>query len=204
MNNTLSPAENASDAWRMLTLEPLTDPNDPRYVDFTEARGVPVVRQLETKLRLHANTDQPLHLLFTGYRGDGKTTELYRLVGLIQDKYRPLYFHLDVEFELSDFELPDFLLGMATLVFDRMSELGFKLPDKLLDEVADWFASIVEIDETKTTAEVKAEAGFSIPDWFKFVTAKLLSTLKASGEQRKTIRRELNQRLPELLNYTRI
>jgi ABC-type lipopolysaccharide export system ATPase subunit len=190
-NNVLSPAENAWDAWEMLTLEPL-HANDPRYLDCSAARGIDVVQKLQIELRLHSRANKCMHQLFTGYRGDGKTTELYRFIGLIENDYRPLYFNAEEVFDLNDFRFTDFLLGIATVVFERMNEQKLKLPNDLLEKVANWFAKIVEIVERTTSAELKAEAGIGIPDWFKFVTAKLVGTIKTGGEKRKEVRTELN------------
>jgi hypothetical protein len=200
----LSPAENAWDAWERLTLEPL-HANDPRYLDCSAARGIDVVQKLQIELRLHSRANKCMHQLFTGYRGDGKTTELYRFIGLIENDYRPLYFNAEEVFDLNDFRFPDFLLGIATVVFERMNEQKLKLPNDLLEKVANWFAKIVEVVERKTSAELQAEAGISIPNWipawFKFVTGKLVGTIKTGGEKRKEVRTELNQSLPHLIHH---
>ncbi len=50
-NNELVPAENVSDAWNMLTLQPLCS-NDERYVDCSTARGTDVVKKLSAELYL--------------------------------------------------------------------------------------------------------------------------------------------------------
>lgn len=155
-NKVSSPAKNAWDAWEMLTLEPL-HANDPRYLDCSAARGIDVVQKLHTAIRLHSRANKCMHQLFTGYRGDGKTTELYRFIGLIENEYRPLYFNAEEEFDLNDFRFPDFLLGIATVVFERMNEQQLRLPNDLLEKVANWFAKIVEIVERKTSAELQAE-----------------------------------------------
>jgi hypothetical protein len=201
-NDVRHPAENVRDAWRQLTLRPL-NANDPRYVDCSHARGTNVANKLCDSLDLHSMDDTCMHLLFTGYRGDGKTTELFQFMDLIKDKYRPLYFNAEMEFDLTDFRLPDFLLGIATAVFgwmDKQRSRQLRLPDGLLQEVADWFASIVEVVERKTSAELKAEVGVGIPNWFKLVTGKLVGAMKVGGEKRKEIRRELNQNLVHLID----
>ena len=202
MNNILdnSPAKNAWDAWEMLTLEPL-HANDIRYVDCSVARGINVVQKLHTALRLHSRTNKCMHQLFTGYRGDGKTTELYRFRGLIENEYRPLYFNAEEVFDLNDFRLPDFLLGIATVVFERMNEQQLRLPNDLLQKIADWFSEIVVTVERKSSADLKAEAGIGIPKWFQFVTGKLVGTIKTGGEKRKQVRTELNQSLTHLIHH---
>jgi hypothetical protein len=196
----LTPAENVRDAWRRLTLEPLRGANDPRYVDCSAARGANVAGKLQSSLELHSMDNHYMHLLLTGYRGDGKTTELFQFIHLIQDSYRPLYFDAAVEFELIDFRFPDFLLGIAWAIFERMHEHKLALPDMLVKDVADWFAKTLEVVERRSSAEIMAEGGVGTPSWFPWVTARLLGTLKASAAKRREVRRELNQNLTQLID----
>jgi len=199
-NEVLTPANNTRDAWRRLTIEPLRNTDDPRYFDCSDARGTNVAGTLQDILDLYSRDEKCMHLLFTGYRGDGKTTELFQFMNLIKDGYRPLYFDAAEEFDLRDFEFPDFLLGIATAVFDRMKEQDLSLPNNLIKEIADWFASIVETIERKTSEELKSEIGGGI-DFFKFVTARLVGTMKASSAQRQDVRKELRKDLTLLIGH---
>lgn len=199
-HNQLKPAQNAADAWNMLSLTPL-EVNDSRYYDCSKARGVNVAQKLFNELKLHSAAKKHMHIMLTGYRGDGKTTELFRFMNLIQDKYRPLYINAEDEFDLFDFRFPDFLLCIATVIYKRMNEQNLILDEKLIENVANWFARIVETIETTTSAELKVEAGLGIPDWFKFITAKLVNTLKAGGEKREQIRKELNKNVFHLISH---
>ena len=198
-NDVSVPANNARDAWRRLTLEPLRAV-DPRYVDCSAARGTNVIDTLYTSLDLHSMDEKCMHLLFTGYRGDGKTTELFRFINRIKGEHRPFYINAEEEFDLNDFTFPDFLLGIARAVFDRMDEQKLSLSDTLIREVAGWFSQVVETVDLKTSAEITAEAGAESPKLFKFVTAKLMGTIKAGGEKRKQVRTELNQNLTQLID----
>lgn len=200
MGTNLTPAKNAADAWNMLTVEPLPS-NDKRYLDCSVVRGINVAQTLSAQLQLCNMTNQCMHLLFTGYRGDGKTTELYRFMDKITDRFRPLYFDAQDQFDLKDFRFPDFLLGCARAVFERMEKQKLGLPDELLEDVANWFSKIVEVVERKTSAELKAEVGGGIPDWFRFITAKLVDTIKTGEEKRVEVRKELNQQLTNLIVY---
>jgi len=199
-NQQLKPAQNVADAWNMLALTPLPV-NDPRYFDCSEARGVNVAQKLFAELKLHSKAKRNMHIMLTGYRGDGKTTELFRFINMIKDNYRPLYINAEDEFDLFDFRFPDFLLGIATVIFKRMEEQNLSLPEKLLENIANWFASVVETDKTSVRADLKAEAGVGIPNWFKFITTKLISSIKAGGEKRKEIRKELNQSIAHLITH---
>jgi hypothetical protein len=141
-----------------------------------------------------------MHLLLTGYRGDGKTTELFKFIDLIRNGYRPLYFNAEEEFDLLDFKFPDFLLGVASAVFERIEEQNLSLKKDLIDDVANWFASIVQTVESKAEAEIQAEAGVEMPKLLRFVIARLKGTIKAGGVKREEVRQELNRNLAQLID----
>ena len=53
------------------------EPNDPRYISCAGLRGTgDLVGRVANAIH---RSDDPMHLLFTGHRGGGKTTELLRL-----------------------------------------------------------------------------------------------------------------------------
>lgn len=199
MNDIINfePAQSLREAAILLEVEPLKA-GDSRYKNCAQARGVDVVEALYTKLDLHR--DSYFQLLFTGYRGDGKTTELFRFMNIIKDRYQPIYINSSSEFNLQNLTFPDFLLGLTRLVGERMEQLGLKLPETLLEKIADWFAQVVEVVERRKAADIRGEVGPRIPKWFSFITGKLVATVKAGGEHRKTVRTELNNRLDTLIH----
>ena len=199
-NKQQKPAENVLDAWDMLDVVPLPT-NDNRYVDCSQVRDSNVVKKLANKLRVHARKGKYMHTLFTGYRGDGKSTELFRFMDVIKDDYRTFYFNAEQEFDLQDVKFPDFLLGISRVVFARMIKEGLSIPDNLLKQIADWFAQIIEVVDIKSSAELKAEASTGTPKWFQFVTGKLMTTIKTGGEKRKEVRREMDKQLNQLLSH---
>jgi hypothetical protein len=185
-----------------LTLEPLKGTLDRRYVDCSEARSLNVSKKLYNTLSLHDSESSFMHLLVTGYRGDGKTTELYQFMQLTEQKYRPLYFNAEVDFDILDFGFPDFMLGVARAVHDHMKKLNLELSPDLVEGIANWFAKTVEVVEQKSESQVMAEGGAGTPSWFPWVTAKLVATIKAGGGKRTEVRRELNQNLTQLIAKT--
>lgn len=193
------PADNIVDAWGKLTIDPLA-PGDPRYVDCSVVRGINVVNLLGHQLDLYKGEGRYMHQLFTGYRGDGKSTELKRLMNRIDEEYFPLYFEAEKEFDLNDLEFSEFLLGVATAVYNRMDQNGLELPEDLQRDVADWFGAVVQTVEQRTSAELKGEIGAG-GSWFGFITAKLLGTIKAGGERRTEVRREFNKNLVQLIEH---
>ncbi|MDD3581153.1 MAG: hypothetical protein PHW74_09050 [Desulfobacca sp.] len=82
-----------------------------------------------------------------------------------------------------------------------MKEEKLHIPEELLEKVADWFATIVVTVERTTEADLKLQGGVGIPNWFSLLTGKLVSTIKAGGQRRKEIRKELNLKLAHLSDH---
>jgi hypothetical protein len=199
MNGKFKPAKNIDDAVKALDLKPLENPDDPRYVDCSEVRGSDVVRSIERILRFQREDDF-LHLLFSGYRGNGKTTELFQLMDRIEGKYKTLYFDAPEELDINDMTFPDLLLGIAKMVAERMEKEGISLPEKLLKEVGNWFyVRLIEKTE-ETKKELEAQGGAGTPAWFSFITGKIIGTMKTSKEDRNIIRQRLRQDIAKLID----
>src|SRR5215831_13526165 len=84
--------------------QPLTrGSNDPRYVNCAAARGSEDEAHLIDEARLIARriqrSEPPYYSkqLFTGHRGCGKTTELFRLKRILEDEYYFFVVYFDVE-----------------------------------------------------------------------------------------------------------
>ncbi|MDI6792852.1 MAG: hypothetical protein QME81_08315, partial [bacterium] len=68
-------------------VEPLSG-DDSRYVNCDKVRGEKVTTKLKKSLQWSKGTG-PLHLVFTGHQGCGKSTELHRLITWISTgRYR--------------------------------------------------------------------------------------------------------------------
>ena len=132
------PATNIDDAWSAVDEFPL-QPGDYRYVDCSQVRGVDTVRQVERMLQRHSRAGRDLHLLFTGFRGNGKTTELYHFQSRVQDEYEVIYFDASRDLDLENLSLTDLLLAIANETMRHLKSAGYRLPDQLLEDVGDWF-----------------------------------------------------------------
>ncbi len=67
--------------------EPLESlhPTDPRWVNFDDVRGDENVVQVYARSLRRATPERADFKLFTGHRGVGKTSELYRLKDLLEE-----------------------------------------------------------------------------------------------------------------------
>lgn len=106
-------------------------PEDPRWVDFDAVRGDEnVVALYARSLRRSA----PQHWdfkLFTGHRGVGKTSELYRLKADLEQPVRDraagfLVVFCDVgeRLDVNDLDLPDLLVFIAAQLQDQLQAMG--------------------------------------------------------------------------------
>jgi hypothetical protein len=176
---------------------------DPRYVDCTAVRGN------EDAVTLLFNainwSDQPATAhLFTGYRGCGKSTELFRLQKRLEDAgYAVIYFGADGVIDIDDGVYSDVLVAIAQQVFDGLQTLGVKLDDDLLDDIFKWFAEIVY--EKANTKEFQAELGAEFSLGPKILTplaqllAKITGQLRTGVESRQQIRSRLAPQIAHLI-----
>ncbi|MDJ0715082.1 MAG: hypothetical protein QNJ54_12780 [Prochloraceae cyanobacterium] len=190
-------ARNIDDAWSAVDLFPL-QPGDPRYVDCSQVRGNTLER-IKRMLKRHAKAKRNLHLLFTGYRGNGKTTELYQLQSIIKSDYEVIYFDVS-ELDVNNLTLSDLLLVIAKITVEGMTKAGYCLPDNLLENVGDWFFEKVLERSEKIIAEIGAKADIGIPDWFSFITTKIFSGVQMSTDDRQIMRRKLERDITELID----
>jgi hypothetical protein len=175
---------------------------DPRYVDCTAVRG----NEDAVTLLFNAITwsDQPATAqLFTGHRGCGKSTELFRLEKRLEDAgYAVIYFGADEAIDVEDVIYSDVLVAIAQQVYSGLQRLGVKLDDELLDDVFKWFAEIVY--EKANTREFQAElaAEFSLGPPIPLLAqllAKITGQLKTGVESRQQIRSRLDPQIAHLI-----
>lgn len=183
------------EAIRALQSEEPLGPGDPRYVDLSKGRGVSSRSRIRKQLEYKA-LHQQLYICFASHRGAGKTTELNRLREEIASRYFTVYLQANVEMNPLSIELDDLLLVMARSVEAEVRAGGVQLDPKLLDEVADWFASVVESTSVGKTykAEIEGEvkAGLPVPrfaSWMSRVTALFRVETNHREEMKKELRK---------------
>ncbi|PKO20451.1 MAG: hypothetical protein CVU38_20045 [Chloroflexi bacterium HGW-Chloroflexi-1] len=140
-------------------------------------------------------SDQPATAqLFTGHRGCGKSTELFRLQKRLEVAgYAVIYFGADEAIDVEDVIYSDVLVAIAQQVFSGLHALSVKLDDDLLDDIFKWFAEVVyEKANTKEfQAELAAEFSLGTPKLLlplAQLLAKITGQLKTGVESRQQIR----------------
>lgn len=182
---------------------------DPRYVDTEAARGSEkTFGQLARKFGWDPVSNAffaPMekHVLFFGHIGSGKTTELRRYAGRLNQSKRFYVVEVDVlaKLDKNNLHYTEALMAMAQALLERMHADGYKLDDAVLAPVRNWFSSTIKTD-TKTrelSAELKTgvEAGGGIAGLVKLF-AGFTSAFKTGSSQKSEWRQEIRNRFTAL------
>jgi hypothetical protein len=180
--------------------------DDDRYQDLSAGRGGS--NQLgwmrECLKAYDAGADHFAKVAFTGHRGCGKTTELYRLERDVSDRFTPLHLTAD-EALLGDYDYTDLFLWLVDEVVKKFEMDETPLDHGLAEDVANWFALVTKVETDTVDSEISvgadAEAGIKT-GWFglKFsVLSKLKSMVKGNTKRRKEIRETLKNKSSELI-----
>ena len=152
-----------------------------------------------------ARQNQFAKIAFTGNRGCGKSTELFRLEHDLSDRFWPLHLAVPEALE-SDFDYTDLFLWLVDAVARSFADSGMPLAPPLVDNVVEWFAEHSQEDvkkfkaevELQTAVEVKAKVGWP---WLSLgLLTKLKSMVTGSTERRETIRRNLQRDAGQLVS----
>ncbi len=180
---------------------------DPRYVDCTAVRGnEDVVSQMFNVIAWTEAKEPATAQLFTGHRGCGKSTELFRLKKRLEDaEYEVLYFEADRIIDVEDVVYSDVLVAIAQQVYDGLRGRDVTLGDDLLDDVFAWFAEVIfeqkNVEEMKSTLEAEFKAGTpAILTPLAQLMLKITGQLHTGVESRKDIRRKLDPQIANLID----
>ena len=175
--------------------EPLESlhPNDPRWVDFDAVRGEDnVVDSFARDIR-RARADGANVKLFSGHRGVGKTSELFRLKALLEKggDGRPgfvvVYCDVSDKLDVNDLDFPDLLVFVAAQLQQQLA--GMKLPGftpattylkRVWDDIRGMLGAQVEFKE----AELDTGFGKLVMDLRNRPTSRAL--LRDAVEQHST------------------
>lgn len=157
------------------------------------ARPASPVGQVRVLLEDMAEAGSPQKFLFTGHRGNGKSTELAKLrQDLIQD-----FFFVNYSVQST--------LGLADVTYlDVLLRLGIELVDRALalniDIDADILAHVLEFarDITKDV-ELGGTAGAEVGPELNLLVGKLSGKIKAEITTRVTVRAAVSHRVSDLI-----
>jgi hypothetical protein len=185
--------------------------DDPRYVDLTDVRGGDDLAALIA--RVIQRSDGPpspshLKLVFSGHRGCGKTTELFRLKRhLEREGYFVVYFDVEEELDVADVSYLDVLVTLAQETERQLREsevMAVELKPELLENIARWFGTTVITEEKGRDVERTLEAEYGLGlESPALVLAKMLAAvkgeIKSSSKRREIYRRQLERNVWDLI-----
>jgi hypothetical protein len=169
---------------------------DTRYVSQNGVRGPgDIILRLANTLQ---RSEDPMHLLLTGHRGGGKSTELLRLRERLSrpaealPKFFVVYFEADREdIDINDVDFPDLLLSMVRHVgraFREELELELRpgALTRFVNDMRRFLGAEVEFDGIELDLKI----------------AKLTGVIKNSPDARQQVRAALEPQVSNLISAT--
>ena len=175
--------------------EPLESlhPDDPRWVDFDAVRGEDnVVDSFARDIR-RARADGANVKLFSGHRGVGKTSELFRLKALLEKggDGRPgfvvVYCDVSDKLDVNDLDFPDLLVFVAAQLQQQLADMqlpGFTPATTYLKRAWDDIRSMLGAQVEFKEAELDTGFGKLVMDLRNRPTSRAL--LRDAVEQHST------------------
>lgn len=171
------------------------------YVELEEGRGDNPKLYLEDILRNNPMGKQ--QLLFSGYRGCGKSTELNKLQELIADDFITVSYSVLQEFNPTNINYVELFIIVMEKLFKMAETEQIEIRASLLQSIKDWVDSeeIKKVQELagKVETETGAEANLNV--WFAKLFTKIRVQSNASSSTKKTITKIIEHRLSELIAH---
>jgi hypothetical protein len=195
------PANSLTDIDKTLTPDPLLTSEKLKlfYRDELNAvRGDDKVARLLNGLNQAYQRETPYKALLMGHPGVGKSTELTRLVQLVEGRFRVIRFSATREIDALNFKPFDIVLIMMAEIAERTAKsiaqggAGKEIPEPLLEKIWDWFAAEKETQTQASSKGLEMAGGLGIPgDSIIAKTFGLFATLK--GEIKYSANREVEK-----------
>lgn len=182
-------AEQLSEAYNNLYVEPLKDEQEFNefYVERPATASSPM-EELKDRIEI---SDRKEKYLFLGFRGSGKSTELYRLeAALDKSRFLTVNYSIRDDLNMSDFDFRDFFVSMALKIYDIARVEGVKLNPDIEKDFLEFTQRITSITEEEVTRQ--SSAGLS---WSQILTLKL----SRESKTRECLRKELDQKISDLI-----
>lgn len=202
-------AQELSQIQDVFNSNPLQDETeiDKFYQDATEARTGDAYSGFVEKmdLLLEDSHHSLIHKLFIGHAGVGKTTELYRLKHIAEEKgFLTCLGRCDIDLDSGDIEYTDVLFYILDLLVNKACSEGLRISDNVVKKIESYWNSNTELLKTismQGEAEISIAAGTEIG--IKKVIqllANVKAILKNSAESKKEIRTQIEPRSSELMH----
>lgn len=175
---------------------------DDYYVTTKEGRGEDPTAKLIRKLSAHKNKN--LKILFSGFKGCGKSTELLRLKQELDDDFVIHIFSVTEKLDPNNLTISEIVITVMKDLFSFVNEnyKQIKLSGKLLKNLENWAASVYTEEINYKYYDGKIGAGGGINAGFGKILnvfAKLGLDFGAGRKFNEITKKEVKQTLSELI-----
>lgn len=198
------PVHTVDEAYRACHPDIPLQSGDKRFVDLTKARGIRsnIAKKIANKIK-HAEAGRYHHQLVSGHRGCGKSTELFQLQDQLRKSgYFVVYFDVEDVLDLADIKYQDVLIAITKAIEENLREIGVELNASLREDLDEWFAKRILIQENKFESESAIKTEFGIDAKLPLlarILAMVTGQIKASAGRREEIRRNLDNELSDFI-----
>ena len=172
------------------------------YVENSHVRSYENIRKdiAETLKNSHGSNEQ---ILFTGYRGCGKSTELNYLEKELEDHLLALNFSIQKELNALHLNYIEIFILLMEKLFKHAKDNDLKISNTYIELIKQWAGTreIKEINDKYIGIDIQAgaEGSAGIPGIFKFFT-KLRANAKNSRSLKEVLTVNIEPRLSELID----
>lgn len=168
----------------------------------------PLSQREDLRLLLTATTGKE-KFLFTGHRGSGKSTELFKLAQELRQSTGPFFFPVNysIKSEVNFYDLTyvDVLLSIGLQLFQKatgkkMSEALDATPDQKTQISPEVLRNILNFTkDISRETQISAVAGGELGAEVSTFAGKLSAKLRTEDQTRLTVREKVNSRIADLL-----
>ena len=181
-------AKDLREAYNNFYVEPLKEDQEIRDFYVQRPGSVSPMQDLLDRIDLASRREKYLLL---GFRGSGKSTELYRLeAALDKNRFLVVNYSIQDDLNLSDFDFRDFFVSMALKVYDIARVEGITLHPDIEKDFLDFTRRITSITEEEVTSQ--RSAGLSL-------SQIIILKLSREAKTRECLRKELDQKISDLI-----
>jgi len=199
-------AENLETALNNLSNDALTFENfTDFYVETDNTRGERPVSTIKRILSEHPLESK--HILFTGFRGCGKSTELIRLQKDLFDNFMIINFSVRHELDSISFSHTELLIATMKQLFGKAIEEKLNIDENVLKPIENWniVKSLVENKSEGYTGEIETggSIGAKLP-WLFEIFTKLTAKAKFENSYREELKQEIQPNVTYLISSCNI
>ena len=169
------------------------------YVSAVNGRGDNPTKEMQLRLEF---SNKPIKILFAGYRGCGKSTELNKLQFEIQTKFSVLNYSIMEESDPTNLTYIELFIITMEKLFELAVKQDFPIRKEYIDSIKGWLTT-KEIQEIRDSfigidSELGSETQFTIP-WLQKFFFKLKVAGKTSKNFKEILKQNVEPRLSELI-----